>query len=265
MSWYLHAGDGLEALVQIPNAFDLILTDPLFGSTNMDWDIKPDLKRVLGVLLSAVHSRGTVLVYCDRSMLLELSQLPHFRYELVAPRRRPTGGLNSAWRPLVAHEYVAVFQQAPTRAIYHPQMRQSIPRKVKRQARHGEHWGDVQEQKAYVNESGLVNPVSILPEAYIPTAERGRHPFQKALNQLEYLVCQYSDPDGLVGDPFAGSGAHLVAALNQGRSAWGAERIAEYHSGAKAWLEQLYPDKQQGIPKYALGVGNTSEVSGDGL
>ena len=52
------------------------------------------------------------------------------------------------------------------------------------------------------------------------------HPTPKPVGLMEHLVSRC--PDGLVADPFAGSGATLVAAKNQGRRAVGVELEERY-------------------------------------
>jgi DNA modification methylase len=56
------------------------------------------------------------------------------------------------------------------------------------------------------------------------------HPTQKPLSALLPLVETFSDPDGLVLDPFAGSGSSLVAARQLGRDYLGIELDANYHA-----------------------------------
>ena len=64
------------------------------------------------------------------------------------------------------------------------------------------------------------------------------HPTQKPLSVLLPLVETFSDADGLVLDPFAGSGSSLLAAKQLGRRYLGIELDAEYHAIASKRLEQ---------------------------
>jgi DNA modification methylase len=56
------------------------------------------------------------------------------------------------------------------------------------------------------------------------------HTTQKPLSLMESLVRDFTDPDELILDPFAGSGTTLAAAIRQGRRAIGWEREAHWHS-----------------------------------
>jgi site-specific DNA-methyltransferase (adenine-specific) len=62
------------------------------------------------------------------------------------------------------------------------------------------------------------------------------HPTQKPLSVLLPLIETFSAPDGLVLDPFAGSGSTLLAASILGRSYLGIELDARYHAIAQRRL-----------------------------
>lgn len=56
----------------------------------------------------------------------------------------------------------------------------------------------------------------------------GLHPTQKPLTLIAQWVCQFSDPNELILDPFMGSGTTGVAALSHGRRFIGIEREPRY-------------------------------------
>ena len=63
--------------------------------------------------------------------------------------------------------------------------------------------------------------------------ERENHPTQKPLEIIERMVLASAPPDGLVLDPFAGSGTTAVAALGQGRRFLGFELNPDYFAMAE--------------------------------
>jgi len=64
------------------------------------------------------------------------------------------------------------------------------------------------------------------------------HPTQKPLSVLRPLVQSFSSPNGLVLDPFAGSGSTLVAARRLGRPCLGIELDPTYHAAAAERLQR---------------------------
>lgn len=60
-------------------------------------------------------------------------------------------------------------------------------------------------------------------------AERSEHPTQKPLALMRELVDDFATLDGVVLDPFAGSGTTLIAARMSGRRALSFEIDSEYH------------------------------------
>src|SRR5207247_5530913 len=69
--------------------------------------------------------------------------------------------------------------------------------------------------------------------------ERENHPTQKPLEIVERMVLASCPPEGLVLDPFMGSGTVAVAALKHGRSFVGFEINPEYCARAKRRVARL--------------------------
>jgi len=63
------------------------------------------------------------------------------------------------------------------------------------------------------------------------------HPTQKPVSILKPLIEAFCPPDGIVLDPFAGSGSTLVAAKELGRRSLGIEISAEHHRTATTRLD----------------------------
>ena len=58
--------------------------------------------------------------------------------------------------------------------------------------------------------------------------EGNKHPTVKPIKLMEYLCRLVTPPNGIVLDPFAGSGSTLIAARNEGFGFIGIEREADY-------------------------------------
>lgn len=63
------------------------------------------------------------------------------------------------------------------------------------------------------------------------------HPTQKPVDLIQSMIRVVAPRDGLVVDPFCGSGSHGVAALKEGRRFLGVERDPEYVEIARRRLE----------------------------
>ena len=96
------------------------------------------------------------------------------------------------------------------------------------------------EEKAYAPDSGGASryfPVfkyqAKAPKKERPVIEREdgskiQHPTVKPIALMEWLVTLITPPNGVVLDPFAGSGTTLQAALNKGFQPIGIEQDADY-------------------------------------
>ena len=69
----------------------------------------------------------------------------------------------------------------------------------------------------------------------------------KPLGLMRQLVLDYSEPGDVVVDPYAGTGTTLLAALLEGRNAWGAEINPATHARANARLVDEW-DRQPTLP-----------------
>ncbi len=72
-------------------------------------------------------------------------------------------------------------------------------------------------------------------------------PGQKPLTLLRKLVLAYSEPGDLVIDPFAGTGTTLLAAVMEGRDAWGCEIDAATHKIALGRLKDFDAQGEQAL------------------
>lgn len=228
MTRLLH-GDCLDLLSTIPSAsVDLILTDLPYGLTANKWDSVIPLdalwqhywriaKPSAAVVLTAMQPFTSALV---------LSQPKAFRYVWVWDKRRVTGFLNAKRQPLRQHEDILVFcRQAPA---YNPQFGLGKPYKATRRGSSPNY--DRAERTSSVND-GRRYPTSIID---IPSpVAKGRHPTQKPVALMEYLIRTYSSPGDTVIDSCMGSGTTGVACVNTGRDFIGIERDPDYFTMAQ--------------------------------
>ena len=70
------------------------------------------------------------------------------------------------------------------------------------------------------------------------TLRQNTHPTVKPVKLMEYLITLITPPNGIVLDPFLGSGTTALAALNLGRFFIGIELNEEYCEIARRRIEQ---------------------------
>lgn len=236
--------DAFDLLEQTKDA-DLVLTDPPYGTTRLPWDEEPPWEAFLSLAREALSERGNLVLFASGRavyrVMAALEALSWPWYELVWPKRRPTGFYDAARRPLRAHEWVIVAPKTWGKSVYRPQRWAAPERKgtVRRRA-NGTHWGRA--EAVPYEDDGTRLPLSILPPfALTPEEARWGHPTQKPLALGRYLVETYSEPGGLVVDPYTGSGTFGVAALELGRRFLGAERDPFWREAALKRLRGVTP------------------------
>ena len=100
-----------------------------------------------------------------------------------------------------------------------------------------------------------------------PKAQGIDHPCPFPITLAERLILSSCPPDGIVFDPFAGSGTTGIAAINAGRSFVGCEIDADYIKAARHRLAvhqsapRLFDATPAGLPQQ-LSLGD--DVLSDG-
>ena len=150
-----------------------------------------------------------------------------FRYELVWKKKQGTNPLNARVMPLKAHENILVFGKG----TYNPQMTQGTPYKAfeSNDASIGEVMGS-KKSKHRDNPTGERFPISVVEFG----RDRGKHPTQKPLALMDWLISTYTNEGDVVLDPFMGSGTTGVAAQNLNRNFVGIEKDKSYYEHAKS-------------------------------
>lgn len=238
--------DGFALLEEVEGKVDLLLTDPPYGTTKLPWDREPDWKVFLALARRALKPGGNLVFFASGKAVFRaaeaLEDLSWAFYELVWPKRTPTGFYDAGRRPLRAHEWILVAPRTWGASTYNPQKwrAEELRGRVRRQVAGGKHW-DRTDPVPY-EDDGTRHPLSVLPAFGLTPEESLGHPTQKPLALARYLVLTYSNPGDLVVDPFAGSGTFGAAALALGRRFLGAEKDPEWRQKAARRLEAVQPE-----------------------
>lgn len=247
--WKIINGDCLEAMEGM--SADCLITDPPYGCTRNEWDHEIELARFWELAKRAVTPGGVFCLFCQMPFAarLYMSNPKMFRYEWVYVKPTLTGFLDARKKPLRAHELVHVFcdRQPP----YNPQMGAGEPY---RKSRNGNSTNYGKALRVLSESNGERCPKSILDVRhenafYTVSPEFRRHPTQKSVRALEYLIKTYTKPGDVVLDPFMGSGSTGVAAINTGRKFVGIEREREWCEVAARRLERARQDNALLLPR----------------
>jgi site-specific DNA-methyltransferase (adenine-specific) len=236
----LHNKDCRELMAEIESGtIDLILTDPPYYSTDLAFDKAPriDFEAWLKECKRVLKPNGILVSFADFNLLADLRSKKVFKstYELIWHKTTPMGFLDANVRPLRNHEFIGVFVDGLKSATYNPQKTQGkrYGLKFKGGVKSSIIYSDV-EKTPYINEDGKRHPLTIL--SFIDDAERydtsqigkNRHPTQKPLDAVSWLIKTYSNEGDTVLDCFMGSGSTGVACSYNNRHFIGCELDKSY-------------------------------------
>lgn len=221
-------GDCLELLKTIPDgSVDMVLTDPPYGTTACKWDNIIDFAAMWSQVRRVVKENGAILLFGSEpfSSRLRLSSIKEFKYDWVW-KKKPIGFLNSRRRPLVVLETISVFGGNR----YFPQGLMDSGKIVKR----GKQSISVGHDGGRLKKTPYVQKYCNYPTQLLKfKSEKGRHPTQKPVALLEYLIKTYTLEGETVVDFTMGSGSTGVACVNTKRDFIGIELDEKYFAIAK--------------------------------
>lgn len=214
--------------------FSMILADPPYGDTSLDWD-----KRVPGwhdVAREALAAGGSMWVF--GSLRYFMADAPKFeasgwRIAQEVVWEKHNGSSFHADRFKRVHELAVQFypvNQAWGETFNEVQKTNDATARTVRRKKRPPHTGRI-EQGSYVSEDGGPR----LMRSVIPMRSchgKAIHPTEKPVGLLSILIRTSCPPDGLVGDFFAGSGAGGEAAATCGRRYVGCEIDPQYYASA---------------------------------
>lgn len=219
-------------------SIDMILCDLPYGTTNCKWDIRLPFLSLWQQYERIIKDNGAILLFSAQPFTTDLidSNRKLFKYEIIWKKTLPTNFLNKDFQPLRAHENICVFyKKKPT---YNPQMREVRRNDVGRVRTNGgkaKQYHEFRKKDWTYVETGKRYPVDIvefeIPEDFEDVIEFSnwngalfgktdnvtKHPTQKPIPLLEYLIKTYTNAGDLVLDNCAGSCSTGIAAHNTQR------------------------------------------------
>ena len=236
ISKLLH-GDCLELMKSIPDgSVDAIITDPPYGTTACKWDSVIPFDLMWEQLNRIIKPNGAIVLFGSQpfSSALVMSNPKMFKYEWIWQKSHATGHLNSKKQPMRQHENISIFYKK--QCTYNPQMikKNYLDKRTKS--------GQIENVDIYSSFTKVDRQIHITdgyPKTiqYFATpfkgGEGGKHPTQKPVALIEYLIKTYTNEGETVLDFTMGSGTTGVACKNTNRKFIGIEKDDKYFEIAK--------------------------------
>ena len=240
----LRLGDCLEVMKDIPDgSVDAIITDPPYGTTACKWDSVIDFELMWEQLNRIIKPNGAIVLFGNEpfSSALRMSNIKNYKYDWVWDKNKPTGMLNAKRQPLRRFENVMVFYKK--QCTYNPQ-KTINPKGIEKRSLYsynrenegGETTGEIKKGGVSSDyEADKLLPVNI---QVFKKPNKPKHPTQKPVELMEYLIKTYTNENETVLDFTMGSGSTGVAAKNLNRSFIGIEQDQKYYNIAEQRIKE---------------------------
>lgn len=230
----IHNINCFDALSQIPdNSIDLILTDPPYMTTQLNYDIEAsksfNLELWFDEIIRVAKYNTPILIFSSGKFNYKMVNIgwQYFRYELIWDKvNKITGGLNANYMPLRNHEFVLYFSKSfykdcnnldeTKKQNTYNHCVQIDRNNYKIQNSAFTTYGKVKKIE-YVKLNDAKYPKSILRYNKSSNKDDFIHPSEKPYSLIEFLVNTYSNENDIVLDTFSGSGvtAHVCLLNNR--------------------------------------------------
>jgi site-specific DNA-methyltransferase (adenine-specific) len=246
----IHQGDCMELMQHIPDkSVDMILCDLPYGTTDCEWDKVLPLDALWKQYKRIIKDNGVIVLYGNNifSIKLASTNISMFKYKYVWIKNNSTLFVHAKNRPLVKHEDILIFSNAPMghisllndkRMPYNPQ---GITKVTKRRKRHHSNfkntYGKRPSHKLEIEVEAENYPTDVLTD-YPELLGNKTHPNEKPESLNRFLIQTYTQEGELVLDNCAGTGSTLVACKQTNRKFIGIELSQEYVDIANKRLNQ---------------------------
>tara|TARA_B100000497_G_scaffold75713_1_gene84746 strand:+ start:201 stop:944 length:744 start_codon:yes stop_codon:yes gene_type:complete len=239
----LYKGDCLEVMKTIEDkSIDAIITDPPFGTTACKWDYVIDFGLMWEQLNRIIKPNGAIVLFGSEpfSSALRMSNIKNYKYDWIWKKNRGSNFATLKYQPFKEHEIISVFNKHnyfPIKEERSEGGKNRLNYKFKNKT------SDINGGKFinngsnnYINPLGknLRNPSSVQKF----NTEVGKHPTQKPVALMEYLIKTYTNENETVLDFTMGSGSTGVAAKNLNRNFIGIEQDENYFNIAQKRIKE---------------------------
>ena len=241
----LRLGDCLEVMKDIPDgSVDAIITDPPYGTTACKWDSVIDFELMWEQLNRIIKPNGAIVLFGSEpfSSALRMSNIKNYKYDWVWDKISCSGNLLAKKQPLRAYELISVFyKKQPT---YNPQLRDKPKKDIRKTNVRVVNKSKTHPQKDYnqfdkrEHPKNKSMPTNVIRINNYGKSYKRKHPTQKPIALMEYLIKTYTNEGETVLDFTMGSGSTGVAAKNLNRNFIGIEQDQKYFNIAEQRIKE---------------------------
>ena len=233
-------GDCLEKMKDIPDgSIDAIITDPPYGTTACKWDSVIDFELMWEQLNRIIKPNGAIALFGTEpfSSTLRMSNIKNYKYDWIWKKSRKTGFQMVRYRPMRDYEIVSVFyKKQPTYFNTELVELEKPINSYRKNGKGGSLLQPVNAPKGRTQKFTNYNKM-ILEFDNEHNVGKWKHPTQKPVPLMEYLIKTYTNECETVLDFTMGSGTTGVACKNLNRDFIGIEIDKEYFEIAKTRIE----------------------------
>lgn len=214
----------MKQLIEEKRLFDLILTDPPYGTTPAKCDTPVPFEPMWECLKKLRKPTAAILLFGNEpySTLLRMSNLKEFKYDWVWEKSKAGSAITAKVRPLAKHEMISVFGPNGGKVEYYPQKFQGEPYKRVHRATMADKANNHAvglNSKDFVHVSdGMRHPGTVQFFAQKWRKQDQVHPHQKPVELMEFLIKSYTLEGQDILDFTAGSMTTGIAAIRTNRN-----------------------------------------------
>ena len=250
-------GDCLEVMKSIESgSVDAIICDPPYQITACKWDKLIPFDLMWEQLNRIIKPNGAIVLFGSEpfSSALRMSNIKNYKYDWVWNKDRAANFATIKYSPAKVHENIIIFAKGKTtyNPIRIPRNKESLKRmpagtvyseskKKQYQKKECADYIKIKPTGYSISKDGLKNPISIINVNGVhgrsKEKQEGRHPTQKPVKLMEYLIKTYTNKNELVLDFTMGSGTTGVGCVNLNRQFIGIEQDENYYNIAVKRIE----------------------------
>ena len=246
--------DCLIGMQNIPDkSVDCIICDLPYGTTACKWDTIIPFEPLWEQYKRIIKDNGAIVLFGSEpfSSYLRMSEIDLWKYDWIWDKVQPTGAFIAKKQPMKLHEVISVFYKK--QCTYNRQMTDrpakdlrpnQIATTKKLDKIEYEYLGGAKKLYSEDWDYTKVNPKTIIQ--FQKSNERNKefkHPTQKPVPLLEYLIKTYTNEGETVLDNCMGSGTTAVACINTNRDFLGFELDKKFFDISIERINNCYASK----------------------